>query len=1160
MFVWSADDLSKRRFVGHTGLVEHAIATHDGRKLITGGLDRAVIIWDLASGEPQLTLRGIPNQVSTLEISADDRTVFVGTFQSLLAFDIESGKRKWRWDGFDDYVTQTVVDPRGRVYIASRKILALDDSSGKVLADWPGHTDFVTALALSKDGRTLVSSASDGSVKAWDTPSGKPKTLLALSPLEVLTLAFTPDEQAVVTGVSDGSIRTVAVRGGQPTLTQIHHGAVLDVEVTPNGTVYSASRDRNVGIHKPGQGPRKILLEGHSGGVRRVLRSRQGQLLSLGDEGVIHIWDPEALTMLARLERRVTLATEPAVHAGDPVGVAEAINGLRYPIEIRAPGGQPTLIAAGGTVKLDGIAIPAGRSCASDDDCGDGEYCDYELDEPVCSGTTIFDAFIPGTETRIWRGEAHLVRDGPVALRIPEDEPFSRTRLAEPSLDPRTRVGAFLKAFDAPSVKRALTTVLGQDADDPETFLSPQIAGQVALALQATEGAPEEAVNLLTTFEQLKLTTNRLPIQPFRIREAAYYLLRPPTPPGKGTVINDAVDTTVILLSIGRLEEAEAVDLTVLMRKEVERLLAEEAPVSGHDYHLVGGLIQDTTFLEYAERDIAWLFPLYNLVLTLMLMAVYRRMSGVMLPLGVVTIAIAATMGISGYFGAALNNMTVAVPQIVLAACIGDSVHIFNGYMDRLRGGMSKHEANVGTIAANWTPCLWTTVSTAIGFISLSWSHIPPVATFGWMAGIGVVVALFMSMTIMPVVMAVLPLPKKWVQAREKNEAVGGADQWIDDRMVALGKYVNRTSGTIVVVGLVFIVVALSGLRKISFDTNAIRFFAKGSPFRVACDMIEAHISGPSNLKLVLDTGEPGGIRKLENIEKLHRLTEKIKSYDEVVGVFSLSDVLMSMNRVMNDNEEDQYRLPDEETELHSYYSAYTMSLPAGMDVSNQVNADESATLIDIRLVDRSSGWMLDWGSEMLTWIDQNLPDTRVTVTGMTWLFSSVLREISRGFFQNVGSAVVLICVMMFLLTRSLRLGIIACFANVIPLACTVGLLSLAEVSLDMSILIACCVAMGIIVDDSIHYLTKYKRLRAKGMDHDDATIGAMRDAGKAMIFTTLILVVSMAMYMLTNFIPNRNIGLAMSIALTTGMLFDLTMLPALLKVFAKDAAAAPTP
>jgi len=135
---------------------------------------------------------------------------------------------------------------------------------------------------------------------------------------------------------------------------------------------------------------------------------------------------------------------------------------------------------------------------------------------------------------------------------------------------------------------------------------------------------------------------------------------------------------------------------------------------------------------------------------------------------------------------------------------------------------------------------------------------------------------------------------------------------------------------------------------------------------------------------------------------------------------------------------------------------------------------------------------------------------------------------------------------------------LIACAANIVPIALTLGLLSLWGVTMDLSVLCSTCVALGIVVDDSIHMLTKYKRLRAKGLDHDEANVEAMRDAGKAIVFTTTILVCAMGMYTLTDFVPNRNIGVGLSIMLIAGMLFDLTLLPALIKTFYKHRAPAP--
>ena len=1138
IFVWRSDGALAHHLVGHDGMVEHLIFAGDGQRLWSAGVDRTVRAWDLSAGEQRSVLRGAEGQISALQLSADQATIYAGTFRSVVAWDTTTGARRWRTPVADDYVTAVQPSADGaQLYVASKDLYILGATDGQRRATWQGHTGFINALALTADGETLYSIGDDGRLIAWDVTSGVGTTRLHLPGLYALSLAVGADGSAIV-GFSDGSIRMMPPGAAHPTVSRIHSDWVTDLTVGPDGMVFSASRDRDVAIHAPGQGPRVVHLQAHRAAVRRVLLDAD-RLYTMGDDGDVFGWDTGAQAIVSRLRRTAYETPPPAAPiTGDPTGTLELINNFRFPVQVQLGGRAHGEIPGGATRRFEGLPVPQAKRCEDDADCGAAGYCNFELDDPVCAVPMHVGATVAGTSATVWATVAVLSDTAPLTLQIPAAGAYGVTPVAGPPVDPSTSAGALIAAH--PDVGAAVTQVLGQAAAVSEAFITPRDAAAIA----AIAGRSSSAYSLLTTHAQAKLTPLDLPMQPFRLREAAYHLMRQPQPPAKGVVVNQAFDTTMISVRMhqGALDQS-SLSKAIALRAGVEAAIADEGPRSGFDYHLVGDVIQDTKFVEYAQRDFMQLFPLFFVAIFGMLVLLYRRLSGVLLPLVLVLLGVVIAMGASAHLGAALNNMTVTVPQIVLAACIGDSVHIFNSYVELLRAGSNRHDAAIEATATNWTPCLLTSVSTAVGFFSLSWSDIAPVGTFGWMAGIGVITAFVISFCVMPGVMAMLPTPR--LESRTAR-----FDAWIDRALIALAGYVNRTTGAILVIAALISIYCLVGFGKLSFDSNPLRFFDEASSFRRACAFIEDHISGPNSLKLVLDTKTPGGTRTLAHLRELAALTDHIRaSSDSVVGCNSLSDTMKSMNRVMNRDLDENHRLPDTDARASGYYNAYTFSLPAGLDVTHQVSADESASLLDVRFKDRSSGWMLDWGTALSEWVEGRDWKSQLTITGVTWLFSNMLREISRGFFENVGSAVLIICCMMLLISGSLRLGLVACSANVMPLALTVGLLSRAGESLDTSILVSCCIAMGIVVDDSIHYIVKYRRSRAKGLGHDQATVDTLRHVGKAVVFTTVVLVTGLGLFALSDFVLNRNAGLTVAIMLTFGMAFDLTVLPALIKL-----------
>ena len=1156
IFVWDTATWTQRVLRGHAGNVEHLEVAKDGVHLFSGGVDRTVRMWSVTSGALVHTFRGLPELVSDLAVSPDGSRVYAATYRGVHAWDIASKKRVLTLDAHTDYVTQVALSADGsRVYTASHDVVVFDATSGEVTGTWSGHTSWVNALALSTDGLTLLSAADDGKVIAWG-PSGEPRTLIDLPGTHALSVGVEPSGESVVVGFSDGSVRSVPLSGAAPIVSRVHDDWVNAVLVGADGRVYSASRDRNAAMHVPGQGPQILILAAHRGSVRALtLAPDEERLYTLGDEGDVYVWDTTGFAISARLSR--VLAPAGGAQEGLPVGSNDGklsvLNGFRYPLDIRFAGEVRATVAGGKSGEIAGLPVGSRSSCETEE-CGPGQYCDYEADEPYCATQLVIEAVLPGTDVTVWRGETSIAADRVTAVRIPSDEPYSLSEVAKAPFDARTRVGAFKQAFRQPQVQAALQQVLGADADDDGVFIDPALAEALAAAIRGQDGGAEaagDAVRFLTTHAQDKLSPIRLPVQPYRLREAGNQMMRPPDPSAKGLALNETRDATSIVAEIHQDEEKiDALVNEMRIRAELEALVEAEAAASGYEFFMNGDVIQDTSFLSYAERDVTRLLPFFFGLIALLLIIVYRRPSGLFVPLGLVILSITFAMGASTLLGAALNNMTVVVPQVVLASCIGDAIHIFNTYVDKVRKGSTPNEATKYAVTANMMPCLWTTASTAIGFFSLMTSRIVPIATFGWMAGIGVVAAFVVSFTVMPGVISSLGVPKRYRDGH--GDAPSGFDHAVDRFMVALANYVNRSTGALLFIGAAVFSFACYGLTLVEFDTNAVNSFAPESEFRKSVDFIEQNISGPYGLKIMVDTGERGGIRKLEHLETLRKLQDHIKTTPQVVRASSIVDIMQSMNRVMNGDARENYRLPASDGHASSYYDAYTFSLSAGSEITNQVSGDESTVLFDLRLLNMSAGWIIDWGNALNAWIAEEIPGAKVVITAKSWLYSAMLKEVGRGFFENVGSAVLLISILVMFLARSFRVGFVACLANIVPLVATIGFLALAGITLDISALVSCCVAMGIVVDDTIHYISKYKRLRDAGQSHDEATVGTIRDAGKAMLFTTLVLCAGFGIFMWTDYQVNKNFGLTVAAMLTLGMLFDLMVLPAALKVLSK--------
>ncbi len=1161
VLVWDRATGAQRALHGHDGLVEHLVLSADQSTLWSASQDRTVRRWDLATGQQQAITRALPESISALVLSPDGRRAYAASFEVVLALDAQTLAVTATLAGHDDFVTQLALSPDGsRLYAASKDVQVWDTAAGTSVAVWPAHQKWINRLVVSPDGQHLYSAGDDGRVLDFSVASGKSTERFALPAAQVLAMTLDDTATTLVIGLSDGSVRGLPVDGGPPKIARVHGDWVLDVAAGKGGRIYSGSRDRDVVTHIPGQGPRALTLQAHRGAVRRVMVDGAGAVVSLGDEGDIYVWAAETHDMLARYYRSTAaVSSVPVAFTGPKTGEIRFHNAFRYPVDLRIAGEKRGVVLGSAELDITGLATPLGQPCEDDSACGPGEYCDAELEAPACTGRALVEALAPATGTVLWSGEATLRPGERITVRSPTEEPFSVLTPAEAPVDARARVGELKKAWPqaGPALDAALTAVIGADAAQPQAFITPHDADQLAAQLQGK--VDDTLVQCLSSHAQTRVGPYRLPIQPFRLRELGYYLTRGPVAAGTGIVINEPRDATVVAANVQTTNLTDPLSEAIRVRRALEGVVAAETARSGKVFHIAGDAIQDTTFQEYAERDISTLFPLFVGMVIVVLSFWYRRPAGVAVPLGLVLLAIINTMGFSALMGAKLNNMTVAIPQVVLACCVGDLNHVFNGYLDRLRHGDTREQAVIHTIVFEFVPCFWTAFTTSLGFFSMIYgAAIEPIATFGWMGGIAAMAAWFGTFTVMPCILSMLPVPKKQLEklaAKEAKQAEAGAANSfaarMDERLVGLSRYANRTAGTVLFMCAVAIGVASYGLTRVSFDTNSIEFFGEDAPFRKACNFAQEHISGPFGIAVVVDTKEDGGIRKAEKLAALTKLQDHLRTDPEVTSVVGLADILNSMNRVMNGDMEENHRTPETDAKASSYYNAYTFSLTAGLELSNRVSADERSTLVDVRVKNHAANWIINWGHDLEAWAAANTPELEVSVTGKAWLYSHMLTSMAQGFFGDVGQAVFTISVTLFILARNFRMGLLAMLVNLLPLYLTIGFTALSGKTMDLSILISCSVAMGIVVDDTIHYVAKYKKLTTKhGMDHNAATEFLAKEHSKASIATTLVLVGGFLMFSFTDYQINKNFGLTTATMLSVGLMFDLFILPASLRMW----------
>jgi predicted RND superfamily exporter protein len=300
--------------------------------------------------------------------------------------------------------------------------------------------------------------------------------------------------------------------------------------------------------------------------------------------------------------------------------------------------------------------------------------------------------------------------------------------------------------------------------------------------------------------------------------------------------------------------------------------------------------------------------------------------------------------------------------------------------------------------------------------------------------------------------------------------------------------------------------------------------------------------------EIVIDTGEHGGIKEPKFMKSVEQFYADIqKEFPEVRHLNSLMDIVKRFNKVVDNKEE----IPNERNLIAQYLLLYSMSLPQGMEINDKMDINEQKLRItgQMDIVDTSKDL------EMIKYIEDWWAKTEYkgTVEGQTYMFAHMQKDVTNTLIYSLSLALILVSIVMFLIFRRVKILWVFILPNVLPVVLVIGLMGWIGITIDIGVAIAGAIIIGVAVDDTIHFLVKYFDARKRGLSMEDTFDEVLVYAGKAILFTTIILTVAFSMFAFSHFTPNQNFGIVTAFALVIAFVVDLLLLPALLSLADKD-------
>ncbi len=594
-----------------------------------------------------------------------------------------------------------------------------------------------------------------------------------------------------------------------------------------------------------------------------------------------------------------------------------------------------------------------------------------------------------------------------------------------------------------------------------------------------------------------------------------------------------------VTIQLPGVNEAIEVPETVAFSRELAASFSEQFP--DIDIYITGMVFMNNAFSEQSFKDMTTLVPLMFGVIFIVLALLLRSVTATLTTFVVIILSIVTAMGITGWLGIRLTPPAASAPTIIATLAVADCVHILVNFIHSMQKGMSKRDAMHESLRINLQPIFLTSITTAIGFMSMNFSDAPPFRDLGNIVAMGVMAAFVYSVTVLPALVMLLPVK---VKLRQDGD-VHLMDHFAD--------FVVKHRNTLLITVGVVVFALVSQVPRNELNDEFVKYFEPSVDFRAHTDFATENLTGIYTIEYSLPSGESNGISDPGYLRDVAALSEWFRAQPAVLHVNTITDIMQRLNMNMHGDDKDWYRLPDNRELAAQYLLLYEMSLPYGLDLNNQLNVGKSATRLTVTLDSLSSNNLLKLERQAKEWMQNNTPNIVVDGASPSIMFAHIGKRNIESMLVGATVALILISGILIFALRSLKMGLISLLPNLIPAAMGFGLWALLVGRVGLALSVVASMTLGIVVDDTVHFISKYLRARREqGADAATAVRYAFHTVGTALWVTTLVLSAGFIVLAQSVFELNSSMGLLTAITILFALFADFFLLPSLLMAIDK--------
>ncbi|MBH30845.1 MAG: hypothetical protein CMG71_02505 [Candidatus Marinimicrobia bacterium] len=680
---------------------------------------------------------------------------------------------------------------------------------------------------------------------------------------------------------------------------------------------------------------------------------------------------------------------------------------------------------------------------------------------------------------------------------------------------------------------------LAYDAGDPFSFQNLTAVQQLTNDLSKIDGMVE--VMSLTNIELFELGEDLIMAPVYGIIPTSQESLDSL----KNRIMTSSLLTDNLISSDGKiaailLELDNTVNNHEGRTKILDRI-GEIIASSDWKWYEAGIPVLRTRYVQYMLEDFGRFFVPVSIVLFGILFLLFRTVRGMLLPFSAVMIADLWALGLMGALGLTINIVTYLVPTLVLIIGVADSIHILVKFHEELVHGRGKRKAIDRTVRKIGAAMMLTSITTAIGFFSLVSTNITMIRQFGAIVAVAVILAFLVSITFVPAMLMILKMPSEARLQRITASFRHRFLKWV----VGVN---NRRHNFIVVISSLLVITFIYYALKIDSHSALMDDLTSGNQLYDDMTFMEERMGSILPMEVIVTVKSPAGpvedgIKEPETLRAIAKLQEKLSSIPEIGKMISAVDYLREMNQAFHEGDPDYYTIPATREMAAQYIFLQEEQF------ETLTNFDYSSARLAGRIADITSLRAQQITEEVKQWCSNNLPiSLDVQLTGTTLMALKINQYLVTNLVVSFLIAFGVIFLSMLVLFRSVKLAAVSMIPNFIPLLLMAGVMGFFEIKLRPTTAMTFAIAFGIAVDDTIHYLARFRQeLFAHGGHYREANEQTLLTTGKALVSTSLVLSAGFFIMVSSNFLPSRDFGFLSAMTMLGALLGDLFFLPAVL-------------